>query len=44
MIYVIGSGPSGVSIWKSLLNQGLEETILDVGLIFKKNKKNLYLL
>ena len=39
MIYVIGSGPSGVSISKSLLNQGLEVTILDVGLIFKKSKK-----
>ena len=39
MIYVIGSGPSGVSIAMSLLQQGLEVTILDVGLTIEKNKQ-----
>ncbi len=39
MIYVVGSGPSGVSISNSLINQGLEVTIIDVGV--KINLKNL---
>ena len=39
MIYVIGSGPSGVSISMSLLNQGLKVTILDVGLTIEQNKQ-----
>jgi choline dehydrogenase-like flavoprotein len=32
MIYVIGSGPSGISVCKALLEQGLEVTMIDAGI------------
>ena len=31
MIYVIGSGPSGISISKALLEKNLKVTMLDYG-------------
>lgn len=46
MIYVVGSGPSGVSISNSLIKQGLEVTIIDVGIkinhINPENNSNKY--
>ena len=36
MIYIIGSGPAGVSAAKALLERGLSVTLLDVGLTLEE--------
>lgn len=39
MIYVVGSGPAGVSAAFALLNQGVEITLLDVGVELEQERK-----
>ena len=39
MIYVIGSGPSGVSVTKALLNRGETVTMIDAGIELENDKK-----
>ena len=39
MIYVIGSGPSGVAVSKALLQKNLKVTMLDYGLDLVDSKK-----
>lgn len=41
MIYVVGSGPSGVSCAYALVNKGLEVTMLDVGSDIEPETKNV---
>ncbi len=41
MIYVVGSGPSGVACAHALLNQGLEVTMLDSGLELEIERSSL---
>ncbi len=41
MIYVVGSGPSGVACAHALLKQGLEVTMLDSGLELESQQKTL---
>ena len=41
MIYVIGSGPAGISCVHALLAQGREVTLLDAGFTLEKDKLNL---
>lgn len=38
MIYIIGSGPTGVAAAKALLNRGLKVTMLDAGLTLEKSR------
>ena len=39
MLYVVGSGPAGVSCAKALLNRGFEVTMLDAGIELESEKK-----
>ncbi len=41
MIYVIGSGPAGISCAYSLIQQGLEVTMLDSGIELESDKKRI---
>ena len=41
MVYVIGSGPAGVSCAVALLNQGIQVTMLDGGQELETERKEL---
>lgn len=40
MIYIVGSGPAGVSCATALLNRGYKITMLDAGIELEQDKKN----
>ena len=41
MLYVIGSGPAGVSCAQALLAKGFEVTILDAGVLLEQDKRDV---
>ena len=41
MIYIVGSGPSGVACANALINQGLEVTMLDGGIDLEPERKDI---